>query len=140
MFVVRTAGHVIDAGTFESIKYANSAIEPHIEKVIVLGHESCGAVKAAFKSLTDDSVQSAYPAIVDWLQGVCLEVMSNYPELDVRLELYLFISFISYFTSFVLCTLIIYFYRQMTRRKSKSCFLNARIAILDGLLSGLRLN
>jgi carbonic anhydrase len=45
LFVVRTAGNVIDALALGSIEYACDHL--HVPLVIVLGHERCGAVTAA---------------------------------------------------------------------------------------------
>jgi len=45
VFVVRTAGHVLDPGPIASIEYALEHLGARL--IVVLGHESCGAVKAA---------------------------------------------------------------------------------------------
>lgn len=45
LFVVRTAGNVVDPVALGSIEYAVEHL--HVGLVVVLGHESCGAVKAA---------------------------------------------------------------------------------------------
>ncbi|MBI1762878.1 MAG: hypothetical protein HYR56_15720 [Acidobacteria bacterium] len=44
LFVVRTAGHVVDPIALGSIEYAVEHL--HVNLLFVLGHESCGAVKA----------------------------------------------------------------------------------------------
>ena len=44
MFVVRTAGHVIDSAVLGSIEYAVTVL--NVPLIVVLGHDSCGAVKA----------------------------------------------------------------------------------------------
>jgi carbonic anhydrase len=48
LFVVRTAGNVADAVALGSIEYAAEHL--HAPLLIVLGHESCGAVAAALSS------------------------------------------------------------------------------------------
>ena len=48
LFVVRTAGHVIDDAVLGSIEYGVDVLE--IPLVIVLGHNSCGAVTATVES------------------------------------------------------------------------------------------
>ncbi len=48
VFVVRTAGNVVDAVALGSIEYAVEHL--HTPLIIVLGHESCGAVTAAVDS------------------------------------------------------------------------------------------
>ncbi|MCA1617977.1 MAG: carbonic anhydrase [Acidobacteria bacterium] len=45
LFITRVAGNVVEMGTTGSIEYAVNHLKTHI--VIVLGHEGCGAVKAA---------------------------------------------------------------------------------------------
>ncbi|MGV0744283.1 carbonic anhydrase [Mycolicibacterium sp. XJ870] len=58
MFVVRTAGHVIDNAVLGSIEYAVSILE--VPLIVVLGHDSCGAVKAAITALDDGQVPGGY--------------------------------------------------------------------------------
>ena len=43
MFVVRTAGHVIDSAVLGSIEYAVTVL--NVPLIVVLGHDSCGAVQ-----------------------------------------------------------------------------------------------
>ena len=45
LFVVRAAGHVADRSILASLEYGVEHL--HIPLVVVMGHESCGAVKAA---------------------------------------------------------------------------------------------
>lgn len=45
LFVVRTAGHVVDTSVLGSIEYAVEHL--HTPLVVVLGHQACGAVAAA---------------------------------------------------------------------------------------------
>lgn len=49
LLVVRTAGHVIDDAALGSIEFGME--ELHISLLLVLGHESCGAVSAAIEAL-----------------------------------------------------------------------------------------
>ena len=44
-FTIRTAGEVVDAAVLASLEFAVEALD--VEVLVVLGHESCGAVKAA---------------------------------------------------------------------------------------------
>ncbi|MEY3901220.1 MAG: hypothetical protein RL189_526 [Pseudomonadota bacterium] len=48
VFVVRNAGHVLDAGPIASIEYALEHLGARL--IVVMGHESCGAVKAALST------------------------------------------------------------------------------------------
>ena len=45
VFVVRTAGHVVDTTVIGSIEYGVDVLDTRL--VVVLGHDSCGAVAAA---------------------------------------------------------------------------------------------
>lgn len=58
MFVVRTAGHVIDSAVMGSIEYAVTVL--NVPLIVVLGHDSCGAVKATLLALDDGSVPGGY--------------------------------------------------------------------------------
>ena len=49
IFVVRTAGQALDSSAIASIEYAVSHLGSNL--IIVMGHESCGAVKAALSTL-----------------------------------------------------------------------------------------
>ncbi|MGW0120462.1 carbonic anhydrase [Streptomyces sp. NPDC003327] len=51
LFVVRTAGHVLGAEVLGSIEYATSVLGCRL--VVVLGHDSCGAVAAARTAVED---------------------------------------------------------------------------------------
>ncbi|MFK0244089.1 carbonic anhydrase [Amycolatopsis azurea] len=51
LFVVRTAGHVAGSEVLGSIEYAVSVLECPL--VVVLGHDSCGAVAATRAALTE---------------------------------------------------------------------------------------
>lgn len=51
LFVVRTAGHVTGPEVLGSIEYAVSVLDCPL--VVVLGHDSCGAVAATRAALTD---------------------------------------------------------------------------------------
>ncbi|MCI4674483.1 carbonic anhydrase [Candidatus Mycolicibacterium alkanivorans] len=58
MFVVRTAGHVIDSAVLGSIEYAVTVLS--VPLVVVLGHDSCGAVKATLSALDDGQVPPGF--------------------------------------------------------------------------------
>jgi len=47
LFVVRTAGHVVDRPALASVEYA--AAHLHVPLVLVLGHSTCGAIHAALE-------------------------------------------------------------------------------------------
>ena len=54
LFVVRTAGHVLDAAVLGTIEYGLEKL--NIALVMVLGHERCGAVQAAVKAMDAGTV------------------------------------------------------------------------------------
>ncbi len=58
MFVVRTAGHVIDTAVMGSIEYAVTVLD--VPLIVVLGHDSCGAVKATLSAIDDGVVPGGY--------------------------------------------------------------------------------
>ncbi|MBB6038521.1 carbonic anhydrase [Phytomonospora endophytica] len=58
LFVVRTAGHVVGGEVLGSIEYGVHVLDCPL--VIVLGHDSCGAVAAACAALEDGSAPAGY--------------------------------------------------------------------------------
>lgn len=56
IFEVATAGHVLDQAGLETVNYAVNVLGVH--NVIVLGHEGCGAVNAAWESQSGHHGQS----------------------------------------------------------------------------------
>jgi carbonic anhydrase len=82
MFVVRTAGHTIGPEVLGSIEYAVAIL--HTPLVVVLGHNSCGAVR-----LTRDAVANGTPpsghlrAVVDAIvPSVHLAAAQNVDDID----------------------------------------------------------
>ncbi|WP_163509556.1 carbonic anhydrase [Fodinicola acaciae] len=58
LFVVRTAGHVIGPEVLGSIEYGVDLLGCPL--VVVLGHDSCGAVGAAYAALEDGKSPAGY--------------------------------------------------------------------------------
>jgi carbonic anhydrase len=58
MFVVRTAGHVIDSAVLGSIEYAVTILD--VPLIVVLGHDNCGAVKAALGAVEDGAIPAGF--------------------------------------------------------------------------------
>jgi carbonic anhydrase len=58
MFVVRTAGHVIDSAVLGSIEFAVTVLG--VPLIVVLGHNSCGAVKATLAALDGGVLPGGY--------------------------------------------------------------------------------
>jgi carbonic anhydrase len=65
LFVVRTAGNVVDDVALGSIEYGAEHL--HIPLIVVLGHEKCGAVKATVDS-AGHTVHGALRSITDKIQ------------------------------------------------------------------------
>jgi|TARA_R100000049_G_C1954992_1_gene107656 carbonic anhydrase len=53
LFIIRNAGNTVDTVALGSIEYAVAVLETPL--VVVMGHESCGAVKAATEVVTDNA-------------------------------------------------------------------------------------
>jgi carbonic anhydrase len=58
MFVVRTAGQAIDTAVLGSIEYAVTVLD--VPLIVVLGHDSCGAVKAAIGAVDDGAIPGGF--------------------------------------------------------------------------------
>ncbi|MFE6050552.1 carbonic anhydrase [Kitasatospora sp. NPDC056446] len=72
LFVVRTAGHVTGAEALGSIEYGVSVLECPL--VVVLGHDSCGAVAAALDSLEQGKLPGGF--VRDVVERVTPSVLS----------------------------------------------------------------
>lgn len=80
VFVVRTAGHVLDTTVIGSIEYGVEVLGASL--VVVLGHDSCGAVAAATAALTTGEqprgfvravVDRVIPSIVSLAHGTAAD-------------------------------------------------------------------
>ncbi|GAB2618275.1 carbonic anhydrase 2 [Paractinoplanes abujensis] len=58
LFVVRTAGHVVDSAALGSVEYAVGMLG--VSLIVVLGHEGCGAVAAATGVVDNAAVPAGY--------------------------------------------------------------------------------
>jgi carbonic anhydrase len=58
MFVVRTAGQAIDTAVLGSIEFAVTVLD--VPLIVVLGHNSCGAVKAAVAAIDDGAIPGGF--------------------------------------------------------------------------------
>ncbi|MBV8966668.1 MAG: carbonic anhydrase [Mycobacteriaceae bacterium] len=76
MFVVRTAGHVIDSAVLGSIEYAVTVLD--VPLIVVLGHDSCGAVGATLKALDEGVIPRGY--VRDLVERVTPSVLSGRRE------------------------------------------------------------
>jgi carbonic anhydrase len=58
LFVVRTAGHVVDSSVLGSVEFGVAVL--HIPLIVVLGHDSCGAVAATVDALGTGDVPPGF--------------------------------------------------------------------------------
>src|SRR3954464_7485027 len=82
MFVVRTAGHVMDAAVLGSIEYAVTVLS--VPLIVVLGHDSCGAVKATLAALDDGEVPGGY--VLDIVERVTPSILLGRREGLTRVD------------------------------------------------------
>jgi carbonic anhydrase len=79
LFVIRVAGNVVDGAGVTvkgSIEYAIA--ELHVPLVVVLGHTSCGAVKAAVKHIDQkDSLPGAINGLVELIKPAVIKVQGE---------------------------------------------------------------
>ncbi len=76
MFVVRTAGHVLDSAVLGSIEYAVAVLE--VPLIVVLGHDSCGAVKSTLEALDQGVIPRGY--VRDLVERVTPSVLTGRRE------------------------------------------------------------
>jgi carbonic anhydrase len=79
LFVVRTAGHVVDAGVLGSIEFGVDLL--HTPLVVVLGHDRCGAVLAALEAHATGKMPGGY--VRDVVERVMSSVITARPEAGV---------------------------------------------------------
>ncbi|MGV9182189.1 carbonic anhydrase [Arcanobacterium canis] len=67
IFTVRTAGHVLDSTVIASLAYAVDHLG--VEIVVVVGHESCGAVQTALQAPTSGCLSEAIVPVLRTLDA-----------------------------------------------------------------------
>jgi len=73
LFVIRTAGHVIDSAVLGSLEFG--VAELHIPLLMVMGHEKCGAVKATVEAFKANATAEAdIQALVDGIRPAVEQV------------------------------------------------------------------
>jgi carbonic anhydrase len=87
LFVVRTAGHVIDPGVLGSVEFGVDILD--IPLVVILGHDSCGAVAASVDAVRSGVLPGGY--IRDIVERVTPSVLaahqnglSNPDEIEIE--------------------------------------------------------
>jgi carbonic anhydrase len=89
LFIIRVAGNVISPEVMGSIQYAGSHL--HTPLFLVLGHEGCGAVKAAVESKSNGAthlsrIQVLVNNIVPGLSGLDSSALSGEDHLAQAIE------------------------------------------------------
>ena len=82
MFVVRTAGQVIDSAVLGSIEYAVTVLG--VPLIAVLGHDSCGAVQATLDALDKGQVPGGF--VRDIVERVTPSIMLGRREGLTRVD------------------------------------------------------
>ena len=82
MFVVRTAGHVIDSAVLGSIEYAVTVL--NVPLIAVLGHDRCGAVQATLDALDKGQVPGGF--VRDVVERVTPSIMLGRREGLTRVD------------------------------------------------------
>jgi carbonic anhydrase len=72
LFMVRTAGHVVDSAVLGSVEFA--VAELGVPLVLILGHDHCGAVTAASSAVATGQMPSGY--IRDIVERITPAVMA----------------------------------------------------------------
>ncbi len=87
MFVVRTAGHVLDDSVLGSIEFATELL--NVPLVVVLGHDTCGGLAATIDAIDNGAIPQGFiRAIVERMAPSVLqgrkEGLSTVDELEGR--------------------------------------------------------
>ncbi len=75
LFIIRNAGNVLDEVTLGSVEYGAEHL--NIPLIVVLGHENCGAVKAAVESKDEDKLEGNIASIVEKIKVPLKEVNNS---------------------------------------------------------------
>lgn len=76
LFVVRTAGHVVDAGVLGSLEFGVTVLRTPL--VVVLGHDHCGAVVATLRAHLEGSMPGGY--VRDIVERVSPSLITSRPS------------------------------------------------------------
>jgi carbonic anhydrase len=82
LFVIRAAGHVPDHSVVASIEYAAEHL--HVPLVVVMGHEMCGAVRAALETPAGTSLGPNLDYLVKAIRPAVARTASHSSETRLR--------------------------------------------------------
>jgi carbonic anhydrase len=78
LFVVRVAGNVLEDGGLASLEYAAQFLGSPL--IFVLGHNNCGAVEAAIKTVQDNATLPGHlPGLIDQVKPAVLAAQATQP-------------------------------------------------------------
>lgn len=89
LFVIRTAGNVVDGDAVASIEYSCAFLKTPV--LLIMGHQNCGAVTSAFKedkSAFSDNLQGLLAKI----EPAVAQVKSSHPNVDKEEAIHLAIQ------------------------------------------------
>lgn len=82
MFVVRTAGRVIDSAVLGSLEYG--PVELDVPLIVILGHDNCSAISATLSALDDLQLPAGY--IRDVVEKVAPSILAGRGEGLTRVD------------------------------------------------------
>jgi carbonic anhydrase len=82
LFIIRNAGNTVDTAAMGSIEYAVAVLK--VPLVVVMGHESCGAVDAARKVVEEDA---RFPGAIDDMIHPILPAVLSVRDKEGKIDL-----------------------------------------------------
>lgn len=74
LFVVRTAGHVVDSAALGSLEFGAEVLD--VPLIVVLGHDSCGAIAASIQAFEEGTMPGGF--LRDLVERVTPSVTAAY--------------------------------------------------------------
>lgn len=84
LFIVRGAGHTVTDQVLGSLEYSITGLKPPVRLIVVLGHQDCGAIKAAIKEVFNNVTPPGNIASLTKAIRPAVELVRELPE-DRRL-------------------------------------------------------
>jgi len=84
LFIVRGAGHTVTDQVLGSLEYSVTGLKPPVRLIVVLGHQDCGAIKAAIKEVFTNQPPPGNLASLTRAIRPAVELVRELPE-DRRL-------------------------------------------------------
>jgi carbonic anhydrase len=84
LFIIRGAGHTVTDQVLGSLEYSVTSLKPPVRLIVVLGHQDCGAIKAAIKEVFNNVTPPGNLASLAKAIRPAVELVRELPE-DRRL-------------------------------------------------------